>query len=74
MEGGQGKHSWHMGVVTHSYYGFGRSRDGHGGWQARRKKPRRIVCMSKDAGVLPECEVKTMMTPNHTAFQVHSSG
>ena len=27
-----------------------------------------------DAGALPKCEVKTLMTPNHTAFQVRSSG
>ena len=26
-----------------------------------------------DAGVLPECEVKTLMTSDHTAFQVRSS-
>ena len=30
--------------------------------------------MSGDAGALPECEVKTLLTPNHTAFQVHISG
>ena len=37
--------------------------------------------MSGDAGAFAECEVKTpmtpdktLMTPDHTAFQVHSSG
>ena len=30
--------------------------------------------MSGDAGALPECEVKTLMTPDNIAVQVHSSG
>ena len=30
--------------------------------------------MSEDAGALSWCEVKTLMTPNHTAIQVSSSG
>ena len=30
--------------------------------------------MSGDAGALSECEVKTLMTPDHTAFQLRSSG
>ena len=29
--------------------------------------------MSGDAGALPECEVITLMTPDHNAVQVHSS-
>ena len=29
--------------------------------------------MSVDAGALPECEVKTLMTPDHTVIQVRSS-
>ena len=29
--------------------------------------------MSEDAGALPECKVKTLMTPDHTAFRVCSS-
>ena len=31
-------------------------------------------CMSGNAGALPKCEVKTLMTPDNTAFQVRSSG
>ena len=30
--------------------------------------------MSGDAGAFPECEVNTLMAPDHTAFQVSSSG
>ena len=29
--------------------------------------------MSGDAGALLECEVNTLMTPDHTACQVHNS-
>ena len=34
---------------------------------------RMVGRMLGDAGALPECEVKTLMTPDHTAFQVRSS-
>ena len=37
-------------------------------------KARKVGHMSGDAGVLPECEVKTLMTPDHTAVQVRISG
>ena len=30
--------------------------------------------MSVDAGAVKECEVKIVMTPDHTAFQMHRSG
>ena len=30
--------------------------------------------MSGDAGALPMCEVKTLMTPDHTAFQCAALG
>ena len=30
--------------------------------------------MSGDAGAFSECKVNTLMTPDHTAFQVHNSG
>ena len=30
--------------------------------------------MPRDAGALPECEVKTLMIPDHTAIQERSSG
>ena len=30
--------------------------------------------MSGDAGALPECVVRALMTPDHTTFQVRSSG
>ena len=29
-------------------------------------------CMSGDVGALPECELKTPMTPDHTAVQARS--
>ena len=30
--------------------------------------------MSEDVGAVPECEVMTLVTPNHSAFLVCSSG
>ena len=33
----------------------------------------RVIRMSEDAKALPEFEVKTLMRPNHKAFQVGSS-
>ena len=33
-----------------------------------------VGSMSGNAWTLPECEVKTLMTPDHTAFQVRSPG
>ena len=37
-------------------------------------KAKGVGRMSGDTGALPECEVKTPMTPYHTAIQVRSSG
>ena len=34
----------------------------------------KIGRMTGDAGALPEYEVKTLMTPDYAALQVHSSG
>ena len=44
------------------------------GWMVCMRDKTGGVHMSGDAGALPECDVKTLMTPNHTAFQVRSSG
>ena len=59
----------------HGYGGMGGGREGGfgGGWYACEKKTG-VGCMSVVAGALPECEVDTVMTPNHTAFQVRGSG
>ena len=73
VEGGRVSHSWCMCVAGHDYGGFGVGSDEGGGWHACRIKPG--VCrMPGDAGVLPECEVTTLMTTNHTIIQMHSSG
>ena len=37
-------------------------------------KARGVGHMSGDVGAHPECEVKTLMTPDYTAVQVRSSG
>ena len=37
-------------------------------------KSQRVGRMSGDDGAHLECEVNTLMTPEHTAFQVGSSG
>ena len=57
-----------MCVVSHGYGGSGGGRDGggmhagqsQGGWW--------------NVGEYPECQVETLMTPDHTAVQVRSSG
>ena len=48
-----------MGVVSHSYCGC---RDGCGGWYACRTKAGGFGRVSRNAGALPKCEVKTLMT------------
>ena len=48
--------------------------DGGGGWHACGTNSRGIGHMMGDAGALPEFEVNTLITPDHTAFQVCSSG
>ena len=60
-----------MGVVSHSYGGLGR--DEGGGCQVCWTKPGGVDCMSGNAGVLSMCEVKTHMSPDHTAFQDRTS-
>ena len=57
-----------MRVVGHGYGGLGEGRDGCGGWYACVTKPGRFGRMSGDAGALHECEVETLMIPDHTAF------
>ena len=62
--------------LVHVCHGYGRldgGRDGGGGRYAGGIKPGGVGRISGD-GSLPLCMVKTLMTPNHTAFQVRSSG
>ena len=73
VEGGRINCSWWTCVVSRSYGGLGGDRDGGGGWLACGTQPGGLCRMSWDAGELPKCEVKTLMTPDHTAFHVHSS-
>ena len=49
-------------VVSHSYGGFGGSRDGRDGWQACETKLGVVDHVLENSGALPECEVKTLMT------------
>ena len=44
-----------------------------GGWYACLDKASSVGRMSGDVGTLRKCEVKTLMTSGHTAFQVHNS-
>ena len=39
-----------------------------------RDKAKGVGRISGDAVELPECDVKTLITPDHTTFQVRSSG
>ena len=75
MEGGPVNHCWCIGVVSHSYGVLGGGKDGGGGgWQACWTKPGGVGRMSGDVSALPECDVKTLMKPDHTAFKVRCSG
>ena len=56
-------------VVSHAHGGLGGGRDGRGGWYECG-----VVRMSGDGEALPECEEGTLMTPDHTAVQMCSSG
>ena len=73
VEGGRVSHSWCLCIVNHGYGGLGGGRDGCGGWYVCGTKPGGVRCMSGVAGALPECEVKKLMTPDHTAIQVRTS-
>ena len=68
MEGGQVSHWWCTCVVSHGNGGLGGSRDGGGGWTACETKG--VGRMPGDARALPESEVKTLMTPDHTTIQM----
>ena len=57
-----------MGIVSHCYGVFGGGRNGDGGYLACGTMTGGAGRMSGDAGALPKCEVKTLMTPDHTTF------
>ena len=58
-----------MCMVSHGYGGLGGGRDDmHAG------EVMGVGRMLGDAGALPVCEVKILMTSDHTAVQVHISG
>ena len=52
---------------------FSWGRDTGRGWLVCRTKPGGVSSMLGDAGAPPECKMKTLMTPDHIAFQVHRS-
>ena len=58
MEGGRANHTWCMGVVMNGHGGLVGGRDGGDG----RTTPGGVVHIAGDAGELPECEVKTLIT------------
>ena len=63
-----------MGVDSHSYGWFAGGMDGGGVCCACGMKPGDVGRMTGDAGELPECDMKTLITPDHMAFQVRLSG
>ena len=71
MEGGRVNHSKCMCVVSHGYYGLGGGRDGGGGLHACGTKPW-VACQEMPEHFL--CVSDILMTPDHTAIQVRSSG
>ena len=64
MEGRRASHRWCMCVVYHGYGEFGGSRDGMLAGQSQGDGR-----MTGDAGARPVCEVETLMSSYHTAFQ-----
>ena len=69
VEGGRVSHNWY---IYHGYGGLGGDGDGGGGWYA---------CGTKPGGSIVErCQSTSqvrgdiLMTPDHTAIQVRSSG
>ena len=73
VEGGRVSHSWCLCVISYGYGGFGGGRDGGGGW-LHAGQSQGVGCMSGDAGAFPECDVKPLMTLDHTAVLIGSSG
>ena len=67
LDGGRVSHSLRMGVVM-AMVGAGMVNSIHAG------EIKGAGRMSGDAGAHQECEVKILMTPNHTAVQVRISG
>ena len=57
-----------MGVVSHRYGQM------VGGREVCGTKSGGVGHLSGDAEAIPECEVKTLMTPDHTAYHVGSYG
>ena len=72
--GGRVSHCWCMYALSHGYGRFGGGRDGGGVGCACGTKSGGAGRMSGDTGALPVCEVMTLMTLDHTAIQVRSSG
>ena len=73
MEGGRVSHSWCMRVVRHVYGGLC---GGQGWWWwtlSMQGKANWVGRMSGDAGAFPDCDVNTLITPDHIAVQMCSS-
>ena len=71
VEGGRVSHCWCMCEIGP---GYGGDRDGDSGWYTCGTKLGGVVHILEDAGLLSECNVKTLMTSDLIAFQVCSSG
>ena len=74
MKGERVNYSSCICVVSYCYDRLSGGRVGGGDWYACGTKSRVVSRMSEDAGALHECEVKALMTPDHTAFRVRSFG
>ena len=72
MEEVQVNDSWCMDVVDHCYGGLSGGMDGGGDWYAGGTKPGVAGRMSGDSRALSENDVKILMAPGHTSFQVRS--
>ena len=65
-------HSWWMCVVRRDYDGLGGGRAEGGGWYACGTRPRGLVACQRCRNI-SRVRGDTLMTRNHTAFQVRSS-
>ena len=73
VEDGRDSHCWCMCVVSDGYGRLGGGCDGGGGWFACRTKTKGLLECRQMIPRFPTCEVKTLMTPDHTAVQIRSS-
>ena len=67
-------HGWCIGVVSYGNGGLGEGNDGDGDYYACLTMPGGVGHKLVDFEAIPECELKTLMTPVPSAFHERSCG